>query len=216
MCGIFGVRSPERDVARLTYFGLFALQHRGQEAAGIAVSDHGRLTALRDLGLVTQVFTEQKLRGLHGQVAIGHTRYSTTGSTDWKNAQPLIHHGRARTVALGHNGNLVNASELRAELAAEGVKLKTTSDTELIAALIANDPAPLEQAITNAMARLEGAFSVTALTEGKLIGFRDPHGFRPLVLGRLDGDWAIASETCALDLVGAELEREISRGELVV
>jgi amidophosphoribosyltransferase len=216
MCGVFGIRSADRDVARVTYFGLFALQHRGQESAGIAVSDNGRLTVLRDMGLVTQVFTEQKLRGLHGQVAIGHTRYSTTGSTDWKNAQPLIHHGRARTVALGHNGNLVNASELRAELAAEGVKLKTTSDTELIAALIANDPAPLEQAITNAMARLEGAFSVTALTEGKLIGFRDPHGFRPLVLGRLDGDWAIASETCALDLVGAELEREISRGELVV
>jgi amidophosphoribosyltransferase len=216
MCGVFGIRSADRDVARVTYFGLFALQHRGQESAGIAVSDKGRLTVLRDMGLVTQVFTEQKLRGLHGQVAIGHTRYSTTGSTDWKNAQPLVHHGRARTVALGHNGNLVNASELRAELAAEGVTLKTTSDTELIAALIANDPAPLEQAIANAMARLQGAFSVTALAEGKLVGFRDPHGFRPLVLGRLDGDWAIASETCALDLVGAELEREISRGELVV
>ena len=216
MCGVFGIRSADRDVARVTYFGLFALQHRGQESAGIAVSDNGRLTVLRDMGLVTQVFTEQKLRGLHGQVAIGHTRYSTTGSTDWKNAQPLVHHGRARTVALGHNGNLVNASELRAELAADGVTLKTTSDTELIAALIANDPATLEQAIANAMARREGAFSVTALAEGKLIGFRDAHGFRPLVLGRLDGDWVIASETCALDLVGAELEREIARGELVV
>jgi amidophosphoribosyltransferase len=216
MCGVFGIRSGDRDVARVTYFGLFALQHRGQESAGIAVSDNGRLTVLRDMGLVTQVFTEQKLRGLHGQVAIGHTRYSTTGSTDWKNAQPLVHHGGARTVALGHNGNLVNASELRNELAADGVGLKTTSDTELIAALIANDPAPLEQAIASAMARLQGAFSVTALAEGKLIGFRDPHGFRPLVLGKLDGDWVIASETCALDLVGAELEREIASGELVV
>src|SRR5689334_6875840 len=209
MCGVFGIRSADRDVARVTYFGLFALQHRGQESAGIAVSDNGRLTVLRDMGLVTQVFSEQKLRGLHGQVAIGHTRYSTTGSTDFTNAQPLVHHGRARTVALGHNGNLVNAAELREELAADGVKLKTTSDTEVIAALIANDPAPLERAAASAMARLDGAYSVTALAEGKLLGFRDPHGFRPLVLGRLDGDWVIASETCALDLVGAESEREV-------
>ena len=123
MCGVFGIRAPERDVARVTYFGLFALQHRGQESAGIAVSDHGRLTVLRDMGLVTQVFDEQKLRGLHGDVAIGHTRYSTTGSTHWANAQPLIQRGRGRTVALGHNGNLVNAAALRDELAAEGVTL---------------------------------------------------------------------------------------------
>jgi amidophosphoribosyltransferase len=216
MCGVFGIRSPGRDVARVTYFGLFALQHRGQESAGIAVSDDGRLTVLRDLGLVTQVFTEEKLRGLHGQVAIGHTRYSTTGSTHWANSQPLVHHGRARTVALGHNGNLVNAAELREELAADGVKLVTTSDTEVIAALIANDPAPLDEAIANAIAKLEGAFSVTALAGGKLIGFRDPHGFRPLALGRLDGDWVLASETSALDLVGAEFEREIGLGELVL
>src|SRR5919202_142043 len=118
MCGVFGIRSAERDVARISYFGLFALQHRGQESAGIAVSDRGGLTALRDMGLVTQVFDEQKLRGLRGQIGIGHTRYSTTGSTQWANAQPLVQHGRARTVALGHNGNLVNASALRAELAA--------------------------------------------------------------------------------------------------
>jgi amidophosphoribosyltransferase len=216
MCGVFGIRSDERDVARISYFGLFALQHRGQESAGIAVSDDGRLTVLRDMGLVAQVFTEQKLRGLQGEVAIGHTRYSTTGSTHWANAQPLIHHGSARTVALGHNGNLVNASELREELAAAGVGLRTTSDTEVIAALIANDDSPLEQAAVNTIERLEGAFSVTALTEGKLLGFRDPLGFRPLVLGRLDGDWVIASETCSLDLVGAEFEREVDRGELVI
>jgi amidophosphoribosyltransferase len=216
MCGVFGIRSASRDVARISYFGLFALQHRGQESAGIAVSDHGRVTVLRDMGLVAQVFTEEKLRGLHGDVAIGHTRYSTTGSTHWANAQPQTHHGRARTVALGHNGNLVNAAELREGLAADGVQLKSTSDTEVIAALIGNDDAPLEQAVANAMARLEGAFSVTALSEGKLIGFRDPHGFRPLVLGRLDGDWVLASETCSLDLVGAELEREVQRGELIV
>ena len=216
MCGVFGIRSTERDVSRLTYFGLFALQHRGQESAGIAVSDRGRLTVLRDMGLVTQVFTEEKLRGLRGDVAIGHTRYSTTGSTDWANAQPLIHHGRARTVALGHNGNLVNAAELREELAADGVRLASTSDTEVIAALIANDPAPLQGSVSNAIARLEGAFSVTALAEGKLVGFRDPHGFRPLVLGRLGDDWVVASETCALDLVGAAFEREVGRGEVIV
>src|SRR5205814_3132583 len=183
MCGLFGIRSPERDVARITYFGLFALQHRGQESAGIAVSDHGRLTVLRDMGLVTQVFDEQKLRGLHGEAAIGHTRYSTTGSTHWANAQPLIQRGRGRTVALGHNGNLVNAAELRDELAADGISLATTSDTEVIAAMIANDPAPLEDAVANAMVRLQGAFSCVAISEGKLIGFRDKHGFRPLCLG---------------------------------
>jgi amidophosphoribosyltransferase len=155
MCGVFGIRAPERDVARVTYFGLFSLQHRGQESAGIAVSDRGRLTVLRDMGLVTQVFDEQKLRGLHGDTAIGHTRYSTTGSTQWTNAQPLIQRGRGRTVALGHNGNLVNATELREELAAEGITLTTTSDTELIAALIANDEASLEDAVAGAMARLD-------------------------------------------------------------
>src|ERR671924_386843 len=136
MCGLFGIRSPERDVARITYFGLFALQHRGQESAGIAVSDNGRLTALRDMGLVTQVFSEEKLRGLRGEIAIGHTRYSTTGSTHWSNAQPLIHHGRARTVALGHNGNLTNASELRDELKGTGKRPRSSTDSELIAALI--------------------------------------------------------------------------------
>jgi amidophosphoribosyltransferase len=217
MCGVFGIRAPERDVARVTFFGLFALQHRGQESAGIAVSDRGRLTVLRDMGLVTQVFDEQKLRGLRGDAAIGHTRYSTTGSTHWANAQPLIQRGRGRTVALGHNGNLVNAAELRAELAADGITLSTTSDTEVIAALIANDTGPLEDSVAGAMARLEGAFSVVALAHDKLIGFRDRHGFRPLCLGRSeDGDWILASETCALDLVGAELERELAPGELVL
>ena len=227
MCGVFGVYAPERDVARLTYFGLFALQHRGQESAGIAVSEYGRLTGLRDLGLVTQVFDEQKLHALRGQLAIGHTRYSTTGSSQWSNAQPLVQHGRARTVALGHNGNLVNAGELREELRAEGISLRSTSDSELIAALIANDESPLEEAIAGAMQRLEGAYSVVALAEGRLVAFRDAHGFRPLVLGRIHGaadspdddatvDWVVASETCALDLVGAEFVRDIAPGELVV
>jgi amidophosphoribosyltransferase len=216
MCGLFGVHSPERDVARLTYFGLFALQHRGQESAGIAVSDGGRLTTLRDMGLVTQVFDEQKLRGLRGELAIGHTRYSTTGSSQWWNAQPLVQHGSARTIALGHNGNLTNAGELRETLAADGHSLATTADTEVIAALIANDPAPLADAVAGAMHKLDGAFSVVALSEGKLIAFRDPRGMRPLCLGRLDGDWVVASETCALDLVGAEFDREVLPGELLV
>src|SRR3954454_9884442 len=216
MCGVFGIRSPQRDVARVAYFGLFALQHRGQESAGIAVSDAGRLTVLRDMGLVSRVFDEQNLSGLHGEAAIGHTRYSTTGSTEWANAQPLMHHGRARTIALGHNGNLTNAAALRAELAGDGVTLSSTSDSELIAALIASARDSIEDAVSDAMARLEGAYSVTALSEGALVAFRDPHGFRPLVLGRLDGDWVVASETCALDLVGAVFEREIAPGELVV
>ncbi len=216
MCGVFGVYAPDRDVARLAYFGLFALQHRGQESAGIAVSEHGRLTALRDLGLVAQVFNEQKLGGLRGQVAIGHNRYSTTGSSQWANAQPLVQHGRARTVALGHNGNLINVGQLREELREAGIPLGTTSDSELIAALIANDTSPLEEAVANAMRRLEGAFSIVAVSEGRLIAFRDAHGFRPLVIGRIQNDWVFASETCALDLVGAELVREVLPGELVL
>jgi amidophosphoribosyltransferase len=216
MCGVFGVYAPDRDVARLTYFGLFALQHRGQESAGIAVSESGRLTALRDLGLVTQVFDEQKLHGLRGSVSIGHTRYSTTGSSQWSNAQPLVQHGSKRTVALGHNGNLVNETALRDELRAAGVTLRATSDSEVIAAMIANDEAPLDEAVANAMRRLEGAYSIVALSEGTLIAFRDPHGFRPLVLGRIHDDWVVASETCALDLVGAEFVREVDRGEAVL
>jgi amidophosphoribosyltransferase len=216
MCGVFGIRSAERDVARLSYFALFALQHRGQEAAGIAVSDRGRLTVLRDMGLVAQVFDEEKLQALPGDVAIGHARYSTTGSTHWSNAQPLVHHGAARTVALGHNGNLTNTSELRAALEVDRIALGATSDTEVIAALIAHDDAPLPVAVAQAMAKLEGAYSVVALTEGKLVGFRDPHGIRPLALGRLGDDWVLASETCALDLVGARFERDVRPGELVV
>jgi amidophosphoribosyltransferase len=216
MCGVFGVYAPDRDVARLTYFGLFSLQHRGQESAGIAVSDGARLTAMRDLGLVTQVFDERKLHGLPGQVAIGHTRYSTTGSSQWANAQPLVLHGAKRTVALGHNGNLVNAHALRDELTHEGATLRATSDSEVIAALIANHEGPLDDAVAHTMQRLDGAYSIVALSEGTLIAFRDPYGFRPLVLGRIHEDWVVASETCALDLVGAEFVREIDRGEAVL
>jgi amidophosphoribosyltransferase len=215
VCGVFGIRSEERDVARLAYFGLFALQHRGQESAGIAVSDRGRLTVVRDMGLVAQVFNEQQLHALPGEVAIGHTRYSTTGANRWANAQPLIHHGRERTVALGHNGNLVNVEELRSELAADGVQLTSGSDSEVIAALIARDSALLAEAVANAMRRLEGAYSITALVEDTLVAFRDPLGFRPLTIGRIGDDWVVASETCALDLIGAEFLREVRPGEVV-
>ena len=213
MCGVFGVRAPGRDVARLSYFGIYALQHRGQESAGIAVSEDGRLTVLRDLGLVPQVFDERSLSGLKGQLAIGHTRYSTTGGNAWINSQPLIHHGRVRTVALGHNGNLVNAEALRKEA---GKTLASSSDSEVIAALIADDERPLEAAIVSTMGRIEGAATVVGIAEETLFAFRDAHGFRPLVLGRLGDDHVFASETCALDLVGAELVREIEPGELVL
>ena len=213
MCGVFGIRAPGRDVARLSYFGLYALQHRGQESAGIAVSENGRLTAVRDLGLVPQVFDERTLSGLHGEYAIGHTRYSTTGANAWENAQPLLHHGRARIVALGHNGNLVNAEELRESI---GKQLASTSDSEVIAALIADDPRPLTEALAATMTRLEGAATVVGLADGRLFAFRDPFGFRPLVLGRLGEDWVVASESCALDLIGAAFEREVRPGEVVV
>jgi amidophosphoribosyltransferase len=216
MCGVFGIRSDVRDVARLAYFGLFALQHRGQESAGIAVSDSGRITVVRDMGLVAQVFDEQRLQALPGEVAIGHTRYSTTGANRWANAQPLVHHGRARTIALGHNGNLVNVEELRAELLEDGVAIASGSDSEVIAALIARDPAPLAEAVANAMRRLEGAYSVTAMSEDMLVAFRDPHGFRPLTIGSIGGeDWVVASESCALDLIGAGPVRDVQPGEIV-
>jgi len=215
MCGVFGVRSVEREVARLTYFGLFALQHRGQESAGIAVSEGGRVTAVRDMGLVPQVFDEDTLAALPGEVAIGHTRYSTTGGARWSNAQPLVVHGRARTVALGHNGNLVDLAPLRDELLGEGVALASSSDTEVIGALLARSAAPLPEAVAETMVLLAGAYSVVAIVDGALVAFRDPLGIRPLALGRIGDDWVVASETCALDLVGAELVRDVDPGEVV-
>ncbi len=215
MCGVFGVRSVERDVARLTYFGLFALQHRGQESAGIAVSEGGRITAVREMGLVPQVFDEEKLAALPGEVAIGHTRYSTTGGAHWSNAQPLVFHGPARTVALGHNGNLVDPGPLRDELLAAGVRLASSSDTEVIAALLSREPGPLPEAVAATMRRLEGAYSVVAIADGALVAFRDPLGIRPLTLGQVGDDWVVASETCALDLVGADVVRDVDPGEVV-
>src|SRR4051812_21657106 len=221
MCGVFGIYdplgAPDRDVARLTFFGLYALQHRGQESAGIAVSDGSRVVAMKDMGLVSQVFDEPKLSALRGRMAIGHARYSTTGSTAWRNAQPVVRHAAGRTVALGHNGNLTNTTALREELRGDGVKLQSTSDTEVIAALIARAGSDdLGDAIAATMARIEGAFAAVVLSENAVAGFRDPDGIRPLVVGRLDDAFVLASETCALDIIGAQVVRELAPGELVV
>jgi amidophosphoribosyltransferase len=216
VCGVFGVFAPERDVARLAYFGLYALQHRGQESAGIAVADDGELMAVRELGLVSQVFDEQALEALRGQAAIGHTRYSTTGSSRWLNAQPVLRHRDGRSIAIAHNGNLTNTTELRDELTAQGVTFESTSDTEVIAALICEHPGTLLEAVQAAMSRITGAFAVIVLDGDQIIGFRDPDGIRPLVLGDIDGSPVLASETCALDIVAAEPVREIEPGEIVV
>ena len=216
MCGVFGLYAPDRDVARLVYFGLHALQHRGQESAGIAVADDGRLMAVRELGLVSQVFDESALATLQGQAAVGHTRFSTTGSSAWQNAQPVLRHRDGRSIAVAHNGNLTNTTELREELAAEGVRFETTSDTEVIAALICEHPGTLLEAVQAAMERITGAYAVIVLDGGQVIGFRDPDGIRPLVLGDLDGSPVLASETCALDIVAAEPVRELAPGEVVV
>jgi amidophosphoribosyltransferase len=216
MCGIFGIHAPGRDVARITYFALYALQHRGQESAGIAVADDGRVIAQKELGLVPQVFDEPSLLALGGAAAIGHCRYATTGASRWANTQPVVRHRRGRTVALGHNGNLTNTAELRRELEERGVRLETTSDTEVIAALICEHPGSLEEAVRDAMARIEGAFSAVVLDGQQVIGFRDPDGIRPLVLGDLDGSPVLASETCAFDIVGARTVREIEPGEMAI
>nr|CAA9263133.1 Amidophosphoribosyltransferase [uncultured Armatimonadetes bacterium] len=218
-CGIFGVFAPGEDVARLTFFGLFALQHRGQESAGIAVSDGETMRMHKDMGLVTQVFDEEVLAGLKGHVAIGHTRYSTTGSSVLRNAQPLqccLHTG---TVAVAHNGNLINTEELRSEMEARGIPFETSNDSEVIARLIADQPQAhtVAEALRAAMKRVRGAYSLAIMTEDQLVGVRDPYGVRPLCLGRLGADkWVLASETCALNTVGATFVRELAPGEIVV
>jgi amidophosphoribosyltransferase len=214
-CGVFGVYAPQSDVARLSYFALYSLQHRGQESAGIAVADDGHITTLRDRGLVSQVFDEQKLRALPGQMAIGHVRYSTTGSSNWENSQP-VHRSDKREVALGHNGNLINAVELRDELVAKGVQLLGTSDSEVIAAMLSTSDAPtIEEAVEEVLPRLEGAFSIVALTRDAVVAFRDPLGLRPLALGKLGDRYCVASESCAFDMIGAEFVREVAPGEML-
>lgn len=217
-CGIFGVVAAQREVSRLAFYALFALQHRGQESAGIAVWDEGHLTAVKDMGLVSQVFKEETLRSLSGQAAIGHVRYSTTGSAHWNNAQPVCVARNGHTLALAHNGNIVNTADLRAQLESSDIKITSTSDSELLAALIANNPAQdIRDAVAAVVPQVRGAFSVVLLSRGKVLGFRDPWGVRPLCIGKLeDGNFALASESCGLDIIGAKFLQELKPGELAI
>ncbi|BFU48145.1 amidophosphoribosyltransferase [Krasilnikovia sp. MM14-A1004] len=218
-CGVFGVWAPEEEVAKLTYFGLFALQHRGQEAAGIAVSDGSGVVVYKDLGLVSQVFDEPTLASLRGHLAIGHTRYSTTGGSNWENAQPTIRATTAgTTIALAHNGNLVNTAELAREIAERGLENDrlATSDTALVTTLLAARPdLSVEAAALEVLPRLRGAFSFVFMDESTLYAARDAQGVRPLVLGRMERGWVVASETAALDIVGASFVREVEPGEMI-
>jgi amidophosphoribosyltransferase len=232
-CGVFGIYAPGHEVSRLSYFALYALQHRGQESAGIAAADRGgHIITRRELGLVNQVFTENDLSTLAGELAIGHVRYSTTGSNAWENSQPVQRsvgtRGSQREVALAHNGNLTNAVELHNELLAKGITFSSTSDSEIIAALIATHPAEhVEDAIAEVLPRLKGAFSTVVMTKDRVVAFRDPHGLRPLSLGTLESDpphpedldgeirYCVASESCAFDIIGAKFLRDVEPGEVV-
>ena len=214
-CGVFGVRDPRQPVAHLTYLGLFALQHRGQESAGIAVSDGAKILVDKDMGLVSAIFDEHRLRALPGTMAIGHTRYATTGASAWHNAQPVARQAGDVFFALGHNGNLVGTAELTGGR-------PDASDSDVVAELLADSltgdaAGDLVAALTAVLPRLQGAYSFVIMDETRLIGARDPHGFRPLFLGRCDtGGWVLASETPALDVVGARVVREVDPGEAVV
>ncbi|MFE8595340.1 amidophosphoribosyltransferase [Archangium violaceum] len=216
MCGIFGiVGNPE--ASNLTYLGLHALQHRGQESAGIVASDGHGLRAHREMGLVADIFTAPTLEKLPGSAAIGHVRYSTAGVSQLKNAQPLTVEYVGGQLAVAHNGNLVNAQELRTQLEADGAIFQSDSDTEVVIHLIARSKQPtFEQKIVEALSKVKGAYSILFLTAKKLVAVRDPNGFRPLVLGMLKNSWVLASETTALDLIEAEFLRELEAGEMVV
>ena len=232
MCGVFGAVAPGGDAARLAALGLFALQHRGQESAGIAASDGDQLMLYKDLGMIAQVLDERRLPSLPGKLAIAHCRYSTTGSTVWENAQPTLRLGPRRALAIGHNGNLVNARELLERLPGGRSRLPASTDTELLTALLADEPAgDTAEALTRVLPHVRGAYSLVVLDERRLIGVRDPHGFRPLVLGRLPGTpesqeprddpeagggWVLSSETAGLDVVGADFVRDVEPGELVI
>jgi amidophosphoribosyltransferase len=220
-CGVFGVYAPDEEVAKLTFYGLYALQHRGQESAGIATSDGERIVIFKDMGLVSQVFTESDLASLKGEIAIGHCRYSTTGSSTWVNAQPTLRPTKYGTIALGHNGNLTNTAELFdlvSKLEPEQPKLSrgATTDTEIMTALIGlQDHETIEENIVAVLPLLQGAFSLVIMDETTLYAARDLNGVRPLVLGKLEKGWAVASETAALDIVGATFVREIEPGEFI-
>ena len=223
-CGVFGVWAPGEEVAKLTYFGLYALQHRGQESAGIATSNGKKLVVYKDMGLVSQVFSESALESLVGHVAIGHTRYSTTGSSSWRNAQPTLGRTASGTVALGHNGNLTNTAELLEMLRSRypdqsenEITGGNTTDTAVLTALLAGNPDnSLEGTAMELLPQVKGAFCLVFMDEQTLYAARDPQGVRPLVLGRLERGWVVASETAALDIVGASFVREVEPGELIV
>lgn len=225
-CGVFGVWAPGEDVAKLTYYGLYALQHRGQESAGIATSDGKSLLVYKDMGLVSQVFDETSLASLRGHLAIGHCRYSTTGGSTWENAQPTLGDTTSGTVALAHNGNLINSAELRETLEAMHGALDNThgelrrgntTDTALVTTLLGScDPElSLEEAALKVLPQLRGAFCFVFMDENTLYAARDPQGIRPLVIGRLERGWVVASETAALDIVGASFVREVAPGEMI-
>ena len=212
-----GVYARGEEAARITSFGLYALQHRGQESAGIAASDGQRLKVHSAMGLVAQTLDEETLVELPGHIAIGHTRYSTTGTSNISNAQPLVAYGPGIEIALGHNGNVINALDLREELSGWGCTFNTSSDSEIVAALLANAPAESwAERAAYCMRRLRGAYSLVLMTNDALLGIRDPLGVRPLCIGRLDGGWVIASESCALDHIGADFIREVAPGEAVL
>jgi len=215
-CGIFGIYGPNEDVARLTFFALFALQHRGQESAGIATTDGRKIQVYAEMGLVSQVFDEDSLSQLTGDIAIGHTRYSTRGSSRATNVQPIIEGKGSNSIALAHNGNIINAEYLSEELSAQGYTFRTSTDTEVIAKLIISSPEKdWVDKIRYTMHRLQGAYSLALMTNRNLFGVRDPWGVRPLCLGTINGDWVLASESCALDHIGADFVREIEPGEIV-
>ena len=216
-CGVFGIYAPGINVAQTTFFALFALQHRGQESAGIAVTDGNGIRVHTRMGLVSQAFTETDLALLQGYAGIGHNRYSTTGSSKPMNAQPIIARSEGSTIALAHNGNIINARPLRDELQQRGYQFNTSSDSEVIGNLILGSPGQnWQEKIEHAMHRLQGAYSLVILTDSRLIGVRDPFGVRPLCLGTINGGWCIASESCALDHLGAQFIREIDPGEILI
>ncbi|MCX7911891.1 MAG: amidophosphoribosyltransferase [Dehalococcoidales bacterium] len=215
-CGVFGIFAPNEDVARLTFFALFALQHRGQESSGIATADGRRIHVFTSMGRVANVFTEDSLRQLTGYIAIGHNRYSTTGSSRAANAQPIVVSNGADTIAIAHNGNIINATHLYQELSEQGYHFHSTTDSEVIANLILASPGRnWTERIRYAMRRLKGAYSMVIITANELYAVRDPLGVRPLCLGTLNHGWVIASETCALDHIGAGFVREVEPSEII-
>ena len=215
-CGVFGIYGHP-NAAELTYYGLYALQHRGQESAGIVTSDGTQFRVHRGMGLVSQIFNGEVLHGLVGKVAVGHTRYSTTGSSHIRNAQPLTVDCARGQIAIAHNGNLTNASQLREELEARGSIFQTTIDSEIILHLMAQPTlGGHENNLIETVRRIEGAYSLVIMTETELIGVRDPHGFRPLSIGKVGDAWVLASETCALDLIQAKFVRDVAPGEIVI